>query len=94
MGGIVSDSCNHLSKVIWCYCIYRNVWISAVQIPGKDNETADYMSRLQNEDTEWRLSPIIFQRIIVVFYCKPGFCFLCIMLSNQIDQKCNLRGMR
>ena len=35
------------------YCINRKVWLSAVHIPGKDNETADYMSRLQNENTEW-----------------------------------------
>ena len=39
MGGIVSDSCNHLSKTIWYYCINRKVWLSAVHIPGKDNET-------------------------------------------------------
>ena len=25
MGGIVSDSCNHLSKTIWFYCINRKV---------------------------------------------------------------------
>ena len=54
MGGIVSDSYNHLSKKIWDYCINRKVWLSAVHIPGKDNETADYMSRLQNENTEWK----------------------------------------
>ena len=67
-GGIVSDSCNHLSKAMWYYCINRKVWLSAVYIPGKDNETADYMSRLQNEKTEWRLSPIVFQMILEVFY--------------------------
>ena len=53
MGWIVSDACNHLSKTIWHYCINRKVWLSAVHIRGKDNETADYMSKLQNENTEW-----------------------------------------
>ena len=49
-GGTVSDSCNHLSKTMWYYCINARGWLSAVHIPGKGNETADYMSRLQNED--------------------------------------------
>ena len=60
MGGVVSYSCNHLSKTILYYYINRKAWLSAVDIPGKDNETADYMSRFQNENTEWRLSPILF----------------------------------
>ena len=51
MGGIVSDSCNRLSKTIWYYCINRKVWLSAVHIPDKDNETADYIFRFQNENT-------------------------------------------
>ena len=31
-----------------------------MHIPGKENDIADYMSRLQNENTEWRLFPLIF----------------------------------
>ena len=86
MGGIVSDSCNHLSKTIWYYCINRKVWLSAVHIPGKDNETADYMSRLQNENTEWRLSPIFFQGILEVFYCKPQIDLFASYIHYQIGQ--------
>ena len=86
MGGIVSDSCNHLSKTIWYYCINRKVWLSAVHIPGKDNETADYMSRLQNENTEWRLSLIVFQRILEVFYCKPEIDLFASCMNFQIGQ--------
>ena len=67
MGGIVSHSYNYL-LYFW---INRNVWLLAVQVRGKDNETADNMSRIQNENTLWRLSPIVFQRILELFYCKP-----------------------
>ena len=35
------ESCTDLSKAIWHYCIKRKVWLSALHIPGKDNETAD-----------------------------------------------------
>ena len=86
MGGIVHDSCNHLSKTIWYYCINRNVWFSAVHIPAKDNETVDYMSQLKNENTEWRLSPIIFQIILEIFYCKPEFGLFASWINYQIDQ--------
>ena len=56
MGGIVSDSCNHLSKTIWYYCINSlgKFGFTAVHIPDKNNETADYIFRLQNENTKWR----------------------------------------
>ena len=67
MEGVVSGSCNHLCY----YCINRNVWLSAAQAPGNNNEIADYMSTLQNENTDWRLPPIVFQRILEVFYCEP-----------------------
>ena len=41
------------------YYLNRKVWLSVLHTPGKDNETADYMSRLQNENTKWRLfSPL------------------------------------
>ena len=52
MGGMVSNSCNHLTREIWTYCTDQKIWLSAVYIPGKDNKTADYMSRLFNENTE------------------------------------------
>ena len=86
MEGIVSDSCNHLSKTIWYYCINRKVWLSTVHIPGKDNETADYISRLQNENTENRLSPIVFQRILEFFYCKPEIDLIASCMNYQIGQ--------
>ena len=86
IGVIVSDSCNNLSKTIQYYIINRKVWLSAVHIPGKDNKTADYMSRLQNENTQWRLSPIIFQRIIKIFYCKPEIDLFALCINYQIDQ--------
>ena len=35
MGGMVSEKCNNLSKEIWDLCIMKNIWISAVHIPGK-----------------------------------------------------------
>ena len=67
MQGIVSDLCNHLSKTIWYYCINRKVWLSAVHIPGKDNETADYMSRLQKKTLSGDYHQLFFKGFLKIF---------------------------
>ena len=71
MGGLVSNSCNHLIKEIWAYCTDQKIWLSAVHILRKDNNTADYMSRLLNENTEWRLAPFVFHKIVNLFNVTP-----------------------
>ena len=84
MRGIVSNSCNHSAREIWETCIASRVWLTAVYVPGKENITADFMSTLQNENTEWRLSPAIFHKVLRVLYCKPDINFFASCLSYQI----------
>ena len=49
----------------------ENIWISAVHIPGKQNTVADFMSRFLNENTQWQLSPSIFNKIVRTFDFEP-----------------------
>ena len=77
-GGLVSDSCNPLSKTMWYHCINGRGWLSAVHIPGKDNETVDYMSRLQNEDHH--------QLSFKAFHCKPEIVLFASCINYQIGQ--------
>ena len=42
------------------------------------------MSRLQNENTKWRLSPAIFHKILRLFYCKPEIDLFASCLNYQI----------
>ena len=58
MGGLGSSSCNRLAKVKWANC-ERDNCLSAIHIPGKENNETDYMSRLLQENTEWKLDPSI-----------------------------------
>lgn len=51
-----------------------------------DNETVDYMSSFQNENNEWRLSPIFFQKILKVFYCKPKVHLFASRINYQVEQ--------
>ena len=84
MGGMVSNSRNYLVREIWEICIASKVWLAAVHIPGKENISADFMSRLQNVNTEWRLSPAIFHKILSVSYCKPEIYLFPSCLNYQI----------
>ena len=71
-----------LAKEIWTYCIDMDIWLLAVHIPRKENNTADYMSKLLDENTEWRLFPTIFKKSVThfciifvtnLFYILPKF---------------------
>ena len=36
MGTSHSDQRNTVTKEIWQFCIHRNIWVSAVYVPGKE----------------------------------------------------------
>ena len=86
MRGLVSDSCNHLAKEIWTCCTDQKIWLSAVHIPGKDNNTADYVSRLLNENTEWRLAPFVFHKIVNLFKVTPEIDLFASALNHQVPK--------
>jgi hypothetical protein len=48
MGTSHSDPCNKLTAEIWMWCASHNIWLTAAHIPGADNESADYKSRVTN----------------------------------------------
>ena len=56
MEGVVSNLSNHLARKIWDICTATKVWQTAVHIPEKEIIIADFMSKLQNENTKWTLS--------------------------------------
>ena len=76
MGALVSSLCDRLSKEIWTYCSERNTWLSEIHIPGKENEEADYMSRLLNDNTEWKFDSQIFQKILKLFSSSQKLIYL------------------
>ena len=84
MGGLVSNSCNHLTREIWTYCTNQKIWLSAFHIPGKDNNTADYMSRLLNENTE--RAPFVFHKIVNVFKVTPEIDLFASALNHQVPK--------
>lgn len=61
MGGIRSPSLNRLAREIWTWCISKDIWVSAVHVPGVDNDIADFRSRHFSINTEWSLHPSVFE---------------------------------
>ena len=60
MGGTRSQDLIDLTKVIWSWCLTRDLKLSAQHIPGKVNITADFLSRFLRDRTDWTLNPKIF----------------------------------
>ena len=86
MGGLESNSCNNLTKEIWTYCTDQKIWLSAVHISRKDNNTADYMFRLLNENTEWRLVPFVFLKIVNLFKVTLEIELFASALNQQVPK--------
>lgn len=57
----------HKLPEIWHWCVIRKIWLSVVHISGKDNNTANKLSRLLNEDMELMLKPEVFKIVEQVF---------------------------
>ena len=66
-GGMNSIAMDDLSKQIWEWCLCRNIYISAIHVPGSLN-SADFYSRNFSDSTEWMLKMDIFERL-----CKHTF---------------------
>ncbi len=63
MGGKF-DHLHTLARQIWVWARDRDIWISAVHLPGVLNTQADFQSRdTSNQDIEWQLHPKVFGKI-------------------------------
>ena len=67
MGGTHSLECNKIACEIWTWCIQRNIWVTAIWLPGKENVEADRESRTFNDNTEWSLKENIFHSIVETY---------------------------
>ena len=71
MGTSHSDSCNSLAKEIWEWCIARDIWVSIAHIPGKQNLFADFESRRNQREAEWRLDKAALQNALSRLNFQP-----------------------
>ena len=62
LGGKKSE-CNRLARQIWEWCYTNGNWITASHLPGTLNCVADAESRSVHDNMEWKLNPVLFERI-------------------------------
>ena len=88
MGGSKSKELNQLAVQIWEWCISRNIWLTAVHIPGRLNTGADEKSRVFSGNHEWMLNTHSFDEILLR---HPGLDFdlFASRLNNQTSSYCS-----
>ena len=84
MGGSNSYDCDALARKIWAWCIPKNIWLSALHIPGTSNVLADSLSR-RYSDHEWMLNKHYFSIICDIFPNLSIDLFASI-LNNQLPR--------
>ncbi|XP_074105591.1 uncharacterized protein LOC141531585 [Cotesia typhae] len=82
-GGIRYPVLSELARKIWQWCEVRKIWPVATYIPSALNVDADAASRVKNLDTEWELSPVVFQKILKVLGSPSIDLF-----ASRINKKC------
>ena len=85
MGGTHSLECNKIAREIWTWCIQRNIWVTAISLPGKENVDADRESRTFNDNTEWSLEENIFQSIVKT-YGMPSFDLFASRINRKVSR--------
>ena len=58
---------NTIARQIWDWALYRDLWLSAVHIPGIANVEADEASRIFKDELEWTLNASAFAHICETF---------------------------
>lgn len=62
-GGTASPKLSQLTKDLWLWCMERNILLQPQHLPGALNAIAEEESRTCSDKSEWKLSPIPFQKI-------------------------------
>ena len=85
LGGTRSLELNSIAVKMWAWCLERNMFLSALYVPGILNKIADLLSCLKLESTEWMLNLRIFKQIVNV-YRMPVLDMFASALYHQVPK--------
>lgn len=85
MGTSSSEKRNDLAKEIWLWCAQRNIWLTAVHIPGVENVEADKQSRRSHSQLEWTLDRTIFRDCINAAKVEPNIDLFASRINHQLQ---------
>ena len=84
-GGTKSVQLSALATEIWCWCLERSIYLSAIHIPGSKDLFAVPLSRLKNLSTEWMLNRAVFRQIVAI-YGLPDVDLFASALNHQVKR--------
>ena len=85
MGGMKSQTCNNIACRIWDFCTKNQMWVSAAHMPGIINIEADKQSRVLEDATKWKLSPVLFHKTVEKFG-KPDIDIFTTRINKHLDR--------
>ena len=85
MGTSSYEKRNDLAKEIWLWCAQRNIWLTAVHIPGVENVEADKQSRRSHSQLEWTLDRTIFRDCINAAKVEPNIDLFASRINHQLQ---------
>ena len=92
MGTNHSVQCNKVAFDIWCWCMARNIWISAEHIAGKSNVATGRQSREINTNTEWMLNPTLLNKALDKLQARPDVDMFASRLNKQFPRYVSFRS--
>ena len=75
-----------IAKKIWDWAIKHQVQVSAEHLPGKQNVTADKLSRELNDNLEWSLDREVFCKLIRKAGFRPQVDLFATRLNAQVQK--------
>ena len=85
MGGTKSKHCCDLAYEIWRWALDHELWLVAEYLPGKDNVTADQLSRKIDNRLEWMLDHNIFLRLCNQLQVQPDIDLFVSAQNTQLE---------
>jgi hypothetical protein len=89
-GSTRTPEINLIARALWLWAIDRNIWLSAVHIPGIHNVEADEASRVFKDELEWTLLDAHFRS-----FCrklgKPIMDLFASRLNFKVDIFCSFQ---
>ena len=65
--GSVKAEAHEIIREIWLWCLENDNFVTATFLPGALNDQADFQSRIDRHQIEWKLDEVIFDKIMDKF---------------------------
>jgi len=91
MGTSHSDKLNTLTRTIWEWCIANDIFLIAAHIPGVENKSADFESRIIRKETEWKLNTQFLHRSLSKLNFTPEINIFASRVNKQFSKYVSYR---